>query len=82
VFKDDAVNSYTWLVITALRPADSCPVHYVAGSFPAANQQARDMADRLAEGFDCETGVPTYDSTIGPPPIERLSCAAVKQQGQ
>ncbi|MGL4296119.1 MAG: hypothetical protein ACRCTG_10415 [Aestuariivirga sp.] len=82
VFKDDAVNSYTWLVINALRPADSCPVHYVAGSFPAANQQARDMADRLAEGFDCETGVPTYDSTIGPPPIELLSCAAVKQQGQ
>jgi hypothetical protein len=40
------------------------------------------MADRLAEGFDCETGVPTYDSTIGPPPIELLSCAAAKQLGQ
>ena len=34
------------------------------------------------EGFDCETGVPTYDSTIGPPPIELLSCAAAKQLGQ
>jgi hypothetical protein len=82
VVKDEAGNSYTWLVINALRPADSCHVHYVSGSYPQANQRARDMADQLAEGFDCESGVPTFDSTVGPPPIDLISCAALKQIGE
>ena len=55
----------TWLVVTALRDGQSCHVHYVAGSYPDANEQARRAADDLARGFDCENDVPTSDSKIG-----------------
>ena len=71
---DQGGEAGTWLVVTALRDRDSCPVHYVAGSYPNANQQARRAADDLARDFDCETGVPTVDSQIGPPPIALMAC--------
>lgn len=74
VVKDDEGNSVTWLVINALRPNDSCHVHYVAGSYPEANAAARRAADDLAEDFDCDNDVPTVDSTVGPPPIAMLAC--------
>ena len=74
VVSDDKGNSVTWLVVNALRPHDSCHVHYVAGSYPEANAAARRAADDLTEGFDCENGVPTVDSTVGAPPIELSAC--------
>lgn len=74
VVSDDKGNAVTWLVVTALKPNESCHVHYVAGSYPDANAQARRAADGLAEDFNCETDVPTVDSKVGPPPIEMLAC--------
>ncbi|MBL8893254.1 MAG: hypothetical protein JNJ53_01560 [Rhizobiales bacterium] len=71
---DQGGQAGTWLVVTALRGEDSCPVHYVAGSYPDANAQARRAADDLARDFDCENDVPTVDSKIGPPPIAMVSC--------
>jgi hypothetical protein len=64
----------TWLVVTALRDRQSCHVHYVSGSYPNANEQARRAADDLARDFDCEHDVPTVDSKIGAPPIAMLAC--------
>jgi len=71
---DQGGQAGTWLVVTALRGDESCPVHYVSGSYPNANEQARRAADNLARDFDCETDVPTVDSKIGPPPIGLQSC--------
>jgi hypothetical protein len=68
------LKARSWLVVTALRKDQSCHVHYVAGSYPKANEAARRAADTLAEGFNCETDVPTVDSTIGPPGIAVMSC--------
>ncbi len=64
----------SWLVITAIRANESCHMHYVAGSYPNANEQARRAADDLADNFDCEQDVPTVDSKIGAPPIEFTAC--------
>ena len=72
VFKDDAVNSYTWLVINALRPADSCPVHYVAGSFPAANQQAR-VRQAVLLGLFVGTAVGLGFLLVGVPNVELMT---------
>lgn len=74
VVADENGNSVTWLVVNALRPGNSCHVHYVAGSYPDANAQARRAADDLAQDFDCASDVPTVDSKVGPPPIVLLSC--------
>jgi hypothetical protein len=74
VVKDEEGNSVTWLVVNALKTDQSCHVHYVAGSYPNANEQARRAADDLAEGFNCETDVPTVDSMVGPPPIQLQAC--------
>jgi hypothetical protein len=71
---DQGGQAGTWLVVTALRGDESCPVHYVAGSYPDANSQARWAADNLVRDFDCETDVPTVDSKIGTPPIAMVSC--------
>ena len=77
VVVDENGNSVTWLVVNALRRGESCHVHYVAGSYPKANEAARRAADDLAEGFDCEMDVPTVDSTIGPPSIDLVACSEV-----
>lgn len=74
VVTDDAGNSGTWLVVNALRDNEACHAHYVSGSYPKANEAARRAADTLAQGFDCENDVPTFDSKIGPPPIELNAC--------
>ncbi len=68
------LKAKSWLVVTALRKDQSCHMHYVAGSYPKANEAARRAADDLAEGFDCVTDVPTVDSTIGAPGIALMSC--------
>ena len=73
-------SSITWLVVTALRKGESCPVHYVSGSYPDANKAARRAADTLAPGFDCANDVPTFDSSIGPPPIDLVSCTELAAQ--
>ena len=80
VVADENGNSVTWLVVNALRPYDSCHVHYVAGSYPEANAAARRAADDLAEGFDCENDVPTFDSKVGPPPIALIPCKDVARE--
>jgi len=67
-------KTVTWLVVSALHGSDACHVHYVAGSYPNANEQARRIADELAEKFDCENDVPTFSTAIGPPPIELNAC--------
>lgn len=75
--KQEAV---TWLVVNALKDGNSCHMHYVSGSFPNANEAARKAADDRAESFDCMTGTPTYDSAIGPPPIELKSCMEMEAE--
>lgn len=74
---DDEGGKMTWLVVTALKGGESCPVHYVAGSFPDANAAARRAADDRAEGFDCGKDVPTVDSTTGAPNAELGNCSSV-----
>ena len=76
---DDNGNSNTWLVVNALRADDSCHVHYVAGSYPDANAQARRAADD-SENFDCMTDTPTVDSKVGAPPIPLISCMELEPE--
>lgn len=78
VVTDDDGHSVTWLVITKLDGRQACSVHYVAGSYPNANEQARRAADELAPGFDCEHDVPTVDSKVGPPGMDMVSCRELR----
>ena len=80
VVTDDEGGSVTWLVVNALRPGESCHVHYISGSYPDANAAARRIADELAEDFDCENEAPTVDSTVGAPPIDITSCSEVARE--
>lgn len=80
VVNDEKGNSATWLVVNALRDNESCHVHYVSGSYPNANAEARRAADAVAADFDCENGVPTFDSRTGPPPIELNACKDIARQ--
>jgi hypothetical protein len=80
VVKDDRGHSVTWLVVNALRKGDSCHVHYVSGSYPDANIVARRAADRLAAAFDCGNDVPTFESEVGAPPIDLISCKDLAEQ--
>jgi hypothetical protein len=66
----------TWLVVNKLSKGTSCQMHYVAGSFPNANEVARKVADEKTDAFNCETGKPTFDSTIGEPDINMEPCSA------
>lgn len=77
---NDEGGKMTWLVVTALKGEESCPIHYVAGSFPDANREAQRAADELAGGFDCDKDVPTVASTVGPPDISLESCSAVARE--
>ncbi len=64
----------TWLVVSKLEGPNSCPIHYVAGSWPNANEQARKIADEKAQDFVCQTGVPGFDSSVGKPGISLEPC--------
>ena len=77
---EDSSKHATWLVVNKLEKGASCHMHYVAGSFPKANDAARKAADEKAEIFNCETGKPTFDSTIGAPNINLESCNAQAKQ--
>jgi len=54
------------LIVTALDPdgdQPACPVAYVdASALPGANAIAREVADRLAPGWDCAYGPVTFDA--------------------
>ena len=76
----DSSKHVTWLVVNKLVGGTSCQIHYVAGSFPKANEAARKAADQKAEGFNCEKDKPTYDSAIGPPGINLEACTAPAKQ--
>jgi hypothetical protein len=80
VVTDENGNTATWLVVTAIKGSDACPVHYIAGSYPNANELARSYADDIAEDFDCEFDVPTVDSKVGPPGVEFVSCREMRQE--
>lgn len=80
VVTDDDGNTMTWLVVTALNGTEACPVHYVAGSYPEANAQARRAADALVAGFDCAGDTPTVDSKMGADGIAFLNCAEAKAE--
>lgn len=83
VIKDPASGtseSVTWLVVNKLHNGTSCQMHYVSGSFPEANVAARKAADEKAEAFNCETDKPTYDSTVGEPPISLEPCSALARE--
>lgn len=73
---EDSTKHATWLVVSKITPKDSCQMHYVAGSFPHANDAARKAADEKAEAFNCENDKPTFDSNIGPPGISLEACNA------
>ena len=74
VVNDENGNSVTWLVVSAIKANDSCHIHYVAGSYPDANADARRAADDLAADFNCDSNAPTVDSKVGPPPIDLSAC--------
>lgn len=80
VAKDENGNNVTWLVVSALKGGTSCHMHYVSGSFPAANAAARRAADMGAENFDCENDAPGFDSHIGPPGIALEPCSAMARE--
>ena len=73
---EDSTKKATWLVVSKLDKGASCQMHYVAGSFPKANDDARKAADEKAEAFNCESDKPTFDSTTGAPSIGHESCSA------
>jgi hypothetical protein len=79
VVTDDNGNTVTWLVVTALRGNESCPISYVAGSYPDANAVARIMADD-APSFDCAHDVPTVNSKVGEPGITYASCSELASE--
>jgi hypothetical protein len=80
VSTDDEGGTMTWLVVTALKAGEACHVHYVAGSYPDANAQARRAADDLARDFDCEGDVPTVDSKVGFEGIDFISCREIRDR--
>jgi hypothetical protein len=74
VRQGDDLPSVTWLVVSKLEGGQSCHMHYVAGSYPDANAQARKAADELTANYDCMTDTPTFSSKVGAPPIDLKSC--------
>ncbi len=73
---DDPNKKATWIVVNKLDRGTACQMHYVAGSFPTANDAARRAADEKAGAFNCEKDTPTFDSDIGEPNINLESCSA------
>jgi hypothetical protein len=50
---DDSAKTKTWLVVTRIESGNSCHMAVVEGAFPNANVKAREIADTLAEKFEC-----------------------------
>ncbi|MEO9167348.1 MAG: hypothetical protein ABI230_02995, partial [Aestuariivirga sp.] len=74
---DDPNKKATWIVVNKLNKGTACQMHYVAGSFPNANDAARKAADEKAGAFNCEKNTPTFDSNIGAPSINLDVCSAL-----
>jgi hypothetical protein len=51
---DDANKTTSWLGVTKIEKANSCRVAIIEGSLPDANKKAREAADTLAQGFNCQ----------------------------
>jgi len=66
--------------VTALRGKEACPYHYIAGSYPKANELARRYADDIEPDYDCARDVPTVDSKVGAEGIDFVSCAEAKAE--
>ncbi len=49
----DSVKTKTWLVVTRIESDNSCHMAVIEGAFPNANIKAREIADSLAEKFEC-----------------------------
>lgn len=49
----DSGKTKNWLVVTRIEPTNSCHMAMVEGAFPNANLKAREIADTLAEKFEC-----------------------------
>jgi hypothetical protein len=79
VVVDDNGSTVTWLVVTALKGDEACPISYVAGSYPGANALARIMADD-APSFDCAHDAPTVNSKVGEPGITLVSCSELASE--
>ena len=77
---EDSTKTATWLVINKLEAKDSCHVHYISGSYPNANEHAREAADDLVPDFKCETDGPTVDSKVGEPGITMEACNAMARE--
>lgn len=80
VGKDENGAGTTWLVVTALKDRQACPIHYVEGTIPDAAGKARRAADTLAPGFDCDTDVPTVEPGADADVISLISCAEMTDQ--
>ena len=52
---DDASKTTSWLGVTKIENANSCRVAIIKGLLPRANEKAREAADTLARGFNCQT---------------------------
>ena len=50
---EDSAKTKTWLVVTRIESGNSCHMAVVEGAFPNANIKAREIADSLAEKFEC-----------------------------
>ena len=64
---DQGGQAGTWLVVTALRGEDSCPVHYVAGSYPDANAQGYVQlpnVDPVTEMVDLISSSRSYEANV------------------
>lgn len=80
VTSEQAGGSSSWLVVTALKGQESCPVHYVEGASPEAMAEARRAADALAPNFDCDHDVPTLAPGADADAIDLISCAEMTDQ--
>jgi hypothetical protein len=56
---EDSSKIKTWLVVTRIEPSNSCHMAAVEGSVANANIKAREIADQLAEKFECGVSAQT-----------------------
>jgi hypothetical protein len=50
---EDSAKTKTWLVVTRIESGNSCHMAVVEGALTNANIKAREIADSLAEKFEC-----------------------------
>lgn len=62
---EDSSKQMSWLVVTRLEAENSCHMAYVEGAYPKANEEARDMVDKLGPEFSCAAGKPVFLANPG-----------------